>query len=166
MTIKNEDGNFIGHKTSLKEGSKAPDFEAKDQSGNTVRLSDFSGRNLILYFYPKDDTQACTTQSCSLRNGYGVLKENNYAVVGVSADDEKSHRKFADKYALPFQLLADTDLKIIKEYDVWGEKMHFERIIQGIVRTTFIIDPEGFIKRIITDIDTKNHARQALTGRT
>jgi peroxiredoxin Q/BCP len=163
-TTKKEDGNFIGHKTCLTAGTKAPDFEAKDQHGKTVKLSDFRGKHLILYFYPKDDTPPCTAQACSLRNGYSIIKENDHVVLGVSADDEKTHLKFAEKYDLPFQLLADTEKKLIFDYDVWGKKMLFERIMDGIVRTTFIIDPEGIIKRVITDVNTENHARQALIG--
>lgn len=159
-----ENGNFAGHRTSLQKGTKAPDFEAKDQHGKTVKLSDFYGKHLILYFYPKDDTAPCAAQACSLRNGYSIIKENNYVVLGVSADDEVSHRKFAEKYELPFSLLADTDMTMIKAYDVWGQKKMFERIMDGIVRTTFIIDPEGIIERVITEVDTANHARQALLG--
>lgn len=161
-TKKNDKQPFSGHKTSLKRGSKAPDFAAKDQKGNTVCLSDFSGKNLVLYFYPKDDTPTCTNQACNLRDEYAYLSKENYAVVGVSADDEKSHARFAKKFSLPFPILADTDMKLIKAYDVWGQKMLFGKIYDGIVRTTFIIGPDGIIKHVINAIDAKHHARQIL----
>jgi thioredoxin-dependent peroxiredoxin len=163
MITKNEDGNFTGHKTSLSAGTRAPFFEAKDQNGSTVKLSDFQGRHLVLYFYPKDDTPTCTNQACNLRDEYQYLQQKNYSVLGVSADDERSHAKFSKKFNLPFQLLADTDMSIIKAYDVWGTKQLFGRILDGIVRTTFIIDPEGMIERVISDVNSKHHARQILS---
>lgn len=163
MTTRKEDGDFVGHRTGLKEESIAPDFKAKDQHGNTLQLSDFSGKILILYFYPKDDTPACTSTACNLRDEYMYLLKKNYAVVGVSADNEKSHARFAKKYDLPFPILADTDMSIIKAYDVWGKKMLFGRIYDGIVRTTFIIDALGIIKNIITKVDTEDHTQQILS---
>ena len=158
----NNEDTFKAHNTSLKAGEKAPDFEAKDQDGNTVRLADFSGKNLVLYFYPKDDTPTCTNQACNLRDEFKLLAEKDYAVVGVSADHQKSHAKFVKKFNLPYPLLADVDMKIIKTYDVWGTKMLFGRIYDGIVRTTFLIDQSGTIKRIINDVDSKNHVSQIL----
>lgn len=158
-----EAGSFVAHKTGLTKGTKAPYFEAKDQHGTTVSLTDFRGKRLILYFYPKDNTPACTATACSLRDDYKNLVSKEYSIVGVSADSEKSHGKFAQKYALPFSLLADTDMKIIKDYDVWGTKMLFGRIYDGIVRTTFIVDGDGVIEQVINEVDTKNHAQQILS---
>lgn len=162
MTIRKEDGNFIAHQTSLKEGMRAPDFIAKDQHGATVRLSDFANKMLVLYFYPKDDTPTCTQQACNLRDDYSKLIEKGYTVLGVSADDEKSHQKFIKKFNLPYSLLADTSMKMIKDYDVWGTKMLFGRIFDGIVRTTFIIDGEGVIQHVIKDVESKRHSTQIL----
>ncbi|MBL7933726.1 MAG: peroxiredoxin [Bacteroidia bacterium] len=141
---------------------KAPDFEAKDQHGSTVRLSDLRGKMLVLYFYPKDNTPTCTQQACNLKDDYSSLVEKGYTVLGVSADDEKSHQKFIKKFNLPYSLLADTDMKMIRDYDVWGTKMLFGRILDGIVRTTFIIDGEGIISRIIKNVESKRHALQIL----
>lgn len=158
----NQDQPFKAHSSSLKPGDKAPYFEAKDQDGKTIRLTDFSGKTLVLYFYPKDNTPTCTNQACNLRDEFKNLAENNYTVVGVSADTEKSHAKFAAKFALPFSLLADTEMEIIKAYDVWGTKQLFGKIYDGIVRTTFIIDAKGIIKEIIKDVESKNHGQQIL----
>lgn len=153
---------FVKHKTSLKVGDKAPDFSASDQNGNTVTLSSLRGKTVILYFYPKDDTPGCTATACSLRDELDFLTDRNYTVVGVSADDERSHAKFARKYELPFPLLADTELKICYAYDVYAKKMFMGRIMDGIVRTTFIIDPNGYIQHVIDSVDTQNHAQQIL----
>lgn len=153
---------FKQHKTSLKVGDRAPFFEGTDQFGNTVSSYLLGGRNIVLYFYPKDDTEGCTAQSCSLRDEHYFLGANNYVVVGVSADNQESHLKFANKYSLPFPLIADTTMEIIKAYDVWGQKQLAGRIYDGIVRTTFIIGADGMIKHIITDVDTKEHAKQIL----
>lgn len=153
---------FVAHSTSLKAGMTAPYFEGKDQHGNTIKSSDLIGKTVILYFYPKDDTPGCTAEACSLRDEYQYLSNNNYAVIGVSGDDEASHLKFADKYNLPFSLLADTDHTIIKAYDVWGPKQFMGKEFDGIVRTTFVIDADGIIKDIITKVDTANHAKQIL----
>lgn len=158
-----EGGSFVAHKTGLKEGSKAPSFEGKDQNGVLINLAQFSGKKVILYFYPKDDTPGCTAESCNLRDEYDSLGTKNYVVIGVSADDEKSHSKFAAKYQLPFPLIADTELDIIKAYDVWGTKMLFGKIYDGIVRTTFIINENGFISRVISEVDTQNHTQQILS---
>lgn len=147
---------------ALQVGEKAPSIEAKDQDGNIVKLSDFQGKKVVLYFYPKDDTPGCTAQACSLRDNYEALLAKGYAVLGVSADDEKSHKKFANKYSLPFPLLADTEHNIVEDYHVWAEKSMYGKTYMGIVRTTFIIDENGVIQEIISKIDTKNHAEQVL----
>ncbi|GAB3171424.1 thioredoxin-dependent thiol peroxidase [Telluribacter humicola] len=147
---------------ALQQGDPAPAFEAKDQNGNNVKLSDFAGKKIVLYFYPKDDTPGCTAQACSLRDNYEAMLSRGYAVLGVSVDDEKSHRKFADKYNLPFPLLADTDHKLVEDYGVWVEKNMYGRTYMGIARTTFVIDEKGTIEEIIQKVDTKNHATQIL----
>ncbi|MBA2610795.1 MAG: thioredoxin-dependent thiol peroxidase [Bacteroidetes bacterium] len=162
MKKSSEEPKFVTHKTGLIAGDKAPYFEGKDQNGNLLNLNLFSGKTLIFYFYPKDDTEGCTATACSLRDEYKYLNDSNYAVVGVSADNERSHAKFAAKYELPFPLLADTEMKAIKAYDVWGQKMLAGRIYDGIVRTTFVIGPDGIIKEVITKVDTVNHARQIM----
>ncbi len=151
---------FKAHTSSLKAGQKAPYFEGKTQSGETITSTSFPKKTIILYFYPKDDTATCTKQSCNLRDEYTFLNNKNYVVIGVSADDEKSHAKFAKKYSLPFPLIADTEKKIISDFDVWGTKMLAGRIYDGIVRTTFIIDAKGIIKTIITKVNSGNHAQQ------
>ncbi len=153
---------FKNYKTHLQVGERAPFFEGIDQNGNTVSSYLLGGRNIILYFYPKDDTDGCTAEACSLRDEHYFLGANNYVVVGVSADNQESHLKFANKYSLPFSLIADTNMDIIKAYDVWGTKQLAGRIYDGIVRTTFIIGADGIIKHIITDVDTKEHAKQIL----
>lgn len=148
--------------TELKAGQKAPDFKGKDQDGNVVSLKDFKGKKLVLYFYPHDDTPTCTNEACNLRDNYALLKKEGYAVLGVSEDNEKKHTKFIQKYNLPFPLLADVDHKIIKAYDVWGEKKFMGKIFDGLVRTTFLIDEKGEIERVITDVKSKEHAAQIL----
>jgi peroxiredoxin Q/BCP len=157
-----ESSPFVKHQTRLKAGVQAPWFEGKDQFGRTLNRDSFPGQSIVLYFYPKDDTEGCTAESCSLRDGRFHLRDKNYVIVGVSADNEHSHALFADKYGLPFPLLADTDMNIIRAYDVWGQKMMAGTIYDGIVRTTFLIDPDGFIDQVIYDVDTKNHAQQIL----
>ncbi len=154
---------FMAHSTTLKVGHKAPDFSAKDQNGKTISLKDFKGKNIVLYFYPKDNTPGCTMEACSLRDEHTHLNKKNYVVLGVSADDEKMHQKFATKYELPFSLLADTEMSIIKAYDVWGTKKFMGKIYDGIIRTTFIIDDKGKIASVITDVKTKEHGKQILS---
>ena len=149
-------------KMSLKVGNPAPKIQAKNQNGSVVNLSDFEGKKIILYFYPKDATPGCTAQACSLRDNYEALLTKGYIVLGVSVDDEKSHLKFIKKYELPFDLLADTDQKIVNDYGVWAEKSMYGRTYMGIVRTTFVIDEKGIIQEIIQKVDTKNHAEQIL----
>jgi thioredoxin-dependent peroxiredoxin len=154
---------FTAHQTRLKAGDKAPYFEGRDQSGNTVSSESLKGKTIVLYFYPKDDTPGCTAEACSLRDEYQYLSKANFAVVGVSADDEKSHAKFAAKYSLPFPLLADTAMNVIKAYDVFGKKQFMGKIYDGIIRTTFVIDGSGVIKHVVTDVNTKEHAKQVLS---
>ncbi len=148
--------------TELTEGQKAPDFKAKDQNGNSISLSDFSGKDVILYFYPKDDTPGCTAEACSFRDNYQSLLKEGFEVLGVSTDDEKSHQKFITKYSLPFSLIADTDKKIVEAYGVWVEKNMYGKKYMGVARKTFIIDKNGLIKKIIDKVDTKNSSEQVL----
>lgn len=144
----------------LKEGMKAPDFKGIDQNGNEVRLADFAGRKLVLYFYPKDNTPGCTAEACNLRDNNDELVKKGFAVVGVSADSEKSHKGFANKYSLPFPLIADTSKKIMDDYGVWREKSLYGKTFLGVVRTTFIIDEKGVIEKIIEKVKTSEHTDQ------
>lgn len=146
--------------TTLKVGDKAPDFEVKDQNGKVHRLGDYKGKMIAIYFYPKDMTPGCTAQACDLRDNETALLKKNIHVIGVSADDEKRHAKFVEKYSLPFPLLADTDLKMINAYGVWGPKKFMGKEYDGIHRTTFLIDENGKIKEIIDKVKTKEHAAQ------
>ncbi|MGZ3874552.1 MAG: thioredoxin-dependent thiol peroxidase [Mucilaginibacter sp.] len=146
----------------LKAGDKAPDFTANDQNGNMVSLSDFEGKNVILYFYPKDDTPGCTAEACSFRDNYQSMLEKGFEVIGVSTDDEKSHKKFETKYSLPFPLIADTDKTINEAYGVWVEKNMYGKKYMGTARKTFLINPDGIITSIIDKVDTKNSSQQVL----
>lgn len=148
--------------THLQAGQKAPAFSGKDQNGNKVSLSDFKGQKVVLYFYPEDDTPACTVQACNLRDNYTELQQQGYAVIGVSPNDVASHQKFADKYALPFPLLADPQHTIIEKYGVWGEKNLYGRKYMGLHRTTFLIDEKGIIERVILRPKTKVHTEEIL----
>ena len=145
-------------------GDKAPEVLGRDQDGREVRLSDFAGRKLALYFYPKDSTPGCTQEACSLRDGYADLRRAGYAVVGVSVDSEASHRRFIEKNGLPFPLIADTDHALVEQFGVWGEKKMCGRTYMGTLRTTFLIDEEGTVERIIgpKEIKVKEHAAQIL----
>lgn len=147
---------------ALKEGDKAPDFTAKDQNGSTVSLSGFKGKNVILYFYPKDDTPGCTAEACSFRDNYQSLQGNGFEVIGVSTDSEKSHKKFEKKYSLPFPLIADEDKTINEAYGVWVEKNMYGRKYMGTARKTFLIGQDGVIKKIIEKVDTQNASKQIL----
>ena len=147
----------------LQVGDVAPVFSSKDQDGKEVSLSDFSGKKVILYFYPKDDTPGCTAQACNLRDNYDSLLSKGYQVLGVSVDDEKSHIKFIKKFNLPFPLLADTDHSIVEAYGVWVEKSMYGRTYMGTARTTFVISESGVIEEIIAKVDTKNHTDQILS---
>jgi len=144
----------------LKEGMKAPSFEGVDQSGRKIRLGDLAGKKVVLYFYPKDNTPGCTAEACDLRDNYNTFLKKGFAVIGVSIDSEKSHQKFAGKYSLPFPLIADTSKKICTDYGVWKEKSLYGKTFLGIVRTTFIIDENGIIEKIISKVETKTHSEQ------
>lgn len=146
----------------LKIGDKAPDFNTTNQDGEAISLRDFKGKKVVLYFYPKDNTPGCTTQACNLTDNYEMLLKKGYEVLGVSADSAKSHKKFIEKFNLPFSLLMDEDKKIINDYGVWGEKKFMGRIYDGIHRMTFIIDEEGIIADIIEKVKTKDHTAQIL----
>jgi peroxiredoxin Q/BCP len=146
----------------LQIGDTAPDFKVNDQDGNPIKLSSFKGHKVVLYFYPKDMTPGCTAQACDLRDNYKLLQKKGYVVLGISSDDEKSHRKFADKEKLPFPLLADTDKAVHDKYGTWGEKSMYGRKFMGTLRTTFVIDEKGKIEDIISKVDTKAHTRQIL----
>lgn len=148
----------------LKEGSKAPDFSGVDQNGSAISLNDFKGKKVVLYFYPKDDTPGCTAQACNLRDNHAALLAQGYAVIGVSADSVKSHKKFEEKHKLPFPLVADEDKKIVEAYGVWGEKKFMGKTHMGIHRTTFLIDEKGKIFKIISKPDTKNQTEQVLAA--
>ena len=145
---------------TLKPGDKAPSFTVTDQDGNSVSLSDFKGKKVALYFYPKDDTTGCTAQACNLRDNFASLKKKGVVILGVSIDNEKSHKKFEHKYTLPFPLLADTEKDIVNKYGVWGEKMMYGRKYMGTFRVTFLINEQGKIDHIIEKVDTKYHAAQ------
>lgn len=147
----------------LKEGDNAPAFSALNEKGETVQLTDFKGQKLVLYFYPKDDTPGCTAEACSLRDSHGRFLAQGYAILGVSPDSPKKHVKFIEKYNLPFSLLADEDHSVALAYGVWGQKKFMGRTYDGIHRTTFVIDENGKIERIIGQVDTKNHAEQLLS---
>jgi len=147
---------------TLKEGDKAPDFTAKDQNGKAVSLANFKGKTVILYFYPKDDTPGCTAEACDFRDNYQSLLGKGFEVIGVSTDDEKSHKKFETKYNLPFPLIADEDKKIVEAYGVWGEKSMYGKTFMGTIRKTFIIDADGNIQKIIDKVDTKAASQQVL----
>lgn len=149
--------------TSLREGDKAPFFKGPDQNGKEISLSDFKGKKLILYFYPKDNTSGCTAEACSLNEHYDTLTKEGYEVVGVSPDSISSHQKFIAKYNLAFHLIADTEKSILETYGVWAEKSMYGRKYMGVLRTTFIIDEEGVITKVITKVNTKQAAEQLLS---
>ena len=141
-------------------GDPAPRFEGRTQTGETIRLDDFRGKKIALYFYPKDDTSGCTKQACNLRDEYESLRRDDIKVVGVSGDDVESHQAFAEKYDLPFPLIADPDRKILEAYGVWGKKNLYGRIFMGIKRTTFLIDEEGVVRQVIKRPKVKEHAQE------
>ena len=146
----------------LEKGTKAPNFEGKDENGKTVKLSDFAGKKLVLYFYPKDSTPGCTAEACDLRDNYERFLAMGYQVLGVSRDSAASHQRFIEKNNLPFHLIADTDLAILKAYEAWGEKKMYGKITEGTLRTTYVIDEKGIIIDAIAKVDTKNHTAQIL----
>jgi peroxiredoxin Q/BCP len=146
----------------LKKGDAAPDFTGLDQDGKKIQLSDFKGKKLILFFYPKDNTPGCTSEACDLRDNYDKWLAKGYQVVGVSPDSQKSHQKFIEKYTLPFPLIADEDKTIIKAYGAWGPKKLYGREYEGLLRTTFVIDEKGKIEQVFTKVKTKDHTNQIL----
>jgi peroxiredoxin Q/BCP len=149
---------------TLKEGDKAPAFSGKDQNGNKISLSDLKGKKLVLYFYPEDDTPTCTIQACNLRDNYALLKQHGFEVIGVSPDDEKKHKKFEAKYKLPFTLIADANHAIINKYGVWDEKIMFGHKYMGVLRTTFVIDEKGIIRKIFLRPKNKQHAEEIISN--
>lgn len=148
--------------TTLVAGDKAPDFSAKDQSGNTVSLSDFKGKKVVLYFYPKDDTPGCTKEACNFRDNFALLKKKGYVVLGVSVDSERSHKKFIEKYELPFTLISDTEKQVVTAYGVWGKKKFMGREYMGTARVTFVIDEKGIIEKVIEKVETTDSTAQVL----
>ena len=146
----------------LQIGDKMPEFDVVDQDGKKVNSKDLIGRKTIIYFYPKDNTSGCTAEACDLRDNYQALQARGYNVVGVSKDSAASHRKFIDKYELPFTLLSDTSTKMLQDFGAWGEKTMYGRKSMGTIRKTFIFNEEGVLERIIEKVDTKNHAAQIL----
>ena len=146
----------------LQTGDVAPDFTARDQTGADVKLSDFRGQRVVLYFYPKDDTPGCTKQACSLRDGFADFERENIRVFGISMDDEKSHQKFISKYELPFTLLVDSDHQIADAYGSYGEKSFMGKNFMGVLRKTFLIDEQGTIKKIFDKVKVDEHAAEVL----
>ena len=147
-------------------GMPAPQFSGSDQNGNIVSLSSFTGKKIVLYFYPKDNTPGCTAEACSLRDNYEELMKKGFVVLGVSPDSEKSHKGFAEKHNLPFPLIADPDRKIMTAYGAYGEKVMYGKKVTGVIRTTFIINEKGIIEKVIKKVDTKEHAGQISIGLT
>ena len=148
--------------TNLKEGTKAPAFKGTDQDGNSIALKDYLGHKVVIFFYPHDNTPGCTAQACNMRDNYELLVKQGFRIMGISTDTVKSHKKFEQKYSLPFPLIADEDNKIVEKYGVWGEKKFMGRTFDGTHRTTFLIDEKGKIRKIITKVNTKDHAQQVL----
>jgi peroxiredoxin Q/BCP len=146
----------------IKEGDEAPDFEVRDAEGNNVKLSDLRGQKVVLYFYPKDDTPGCTKEACSFRDSFAEFGRRGIKVLGVSLDDESSHRKFADKYSLPFTLLADTDHAVADAYGVYGEKQFMGKKYMGVNRVTFLLDEQGRVKKVFDKVNVEEHADEVL----
>jgi peroxiredoxin Q/BCP len=149
---------------TLKAGDNVPPFTAKDESGNIHSLANYAGQKVVVFFYPKADTPGCTAEACSLRDHYAALKAKGYVLLGVSADSVKKQKAFKDKYKFPFSLLADETREVINAFGVWGPKKFMGKTYDGIHRTTFIIDEKGVVERVISDVNTKNHAAQILEG--
>ena len=148
--------------THLNAGDQAPEFKAVIEDGSTVQLSDYAGKKLVLFFYPKDNTPGCTAEVCDLRDNHSALLAQGYHLLGVSPDSEKKHQNFIAKFELPFSLIADTDLKVIKDYGCWGLKKFMGKEFEGVYRTTFLIDESGAIEEVISKVKTKEHAAQIL----
>ena len=146
----------------LREGDKAPAFRGEDQNGNKVTLADYKGKKLVLYFYPEDDTPTCTIQACNLRDNYSLLKQEGFEVVGVSPDEVTKHKKFETKFSLPFTLIADPKNKIIEKYGLWAQKQMFGHKYMGVLRTTFLIDEKGKIRKIFARPKNKSHAEEII----
>lgn len=149
---------------TLKEGDKAPAFTGKDQDGKTISLANYKGKKLVLYFYSEAGSPTCTIESCNLRDNYSLLKKKGFEVLGVSPDDEKTQKKFESKYKLPFPLIADTSREVLDKYGVWDQKKLFGREYMGVLRTTFVIDEKGIIRKIFTKPRNKAHAEEILTA--
>jgi len=144
----------------LKEGDLAPAISARDQNGELITLEEYRGRKVVLFFYPKDNTPGCTAEACDLRDNYSRFLEQGYEIVGVSADSEKSHQGFITKHQLPFRLISDPELKVLKDYEAWGEKKLYGKTYMGILRKTYIIDKDGYVEKIIEKVLTKEHSKQ------
>lgn len=147
---------------ALTTGNKAPEFQLKDGQGNIHQLSDYSGQTFVLYFYPKDNTPGCTKEACAFRDAYADFKQAGVEVIGISPDSEKSHTKFAEKFELPFTLLSDPDHKICEAFGVWGPKKYMGREYEGVYRTTFVIGPDGMIKRVFENVKPTEHVEEVL----
>ncbi|MFD2725948.1 thioredoxin-dependent thiol peroxidase [Hyunsoonleella rubra] len=147
---------------TLKVGDKAPNFEAFDEQGNTIKLTDYAGKKLVVFFYPKANTPTCTVEACNLRDDYAELKEKGYEILGVSADSQRKQSNFKKKFNFPYPLLADVDKEVIKAFGVWGEKKFMGRVFDGIHRITFVIDENGVISKVIDKVKAKEHASQIL----
>ena len=144
----------------LKEGDLAPAIEAKDENGEIITLEEYKGKKVVLYFYPRDNTPGCTAEACDLRDNYSQFVEQGFEIIGVSADSEKSHSKFKSKHNLPFRLISDVDRKVLKDYGAWGEKKMYGKSFLGIIRTTYIINEDGYVEKIIRKVKTKEHSKQ------
>ncbi len=154
--------SFTKHESKIKVGDKAPAIKGIDENGKEFDSKSLKGKKVVLYFYPKDNTPGCTAEACSLRDNYKRMLKEGYVVIGVSADTPVKHKKFIEKYDLPFPLIADEQLELIKAYDVWGKKKFMGKEFEGILRTTFVIDEKGMIEEVISKVDTVGHAEQIL----
>lgn len=148
----------------INEGEKAPAFSGKDQDGTTRKMADYRNKKLVIYFYPQDDTPTCTVQACNIRDNYSLLKKNGIEIIGISPDDISSHKKFSEKFALPFPIIADPGRKIIDKYGVWGEKIMFGNKYMGVLRTTFLIDEKGIVHKVIKRPKNKDHVNEILSA--
>ncbi len=162
MATKKSTLKYAG--VTVKEGDKAPAFTGIDQNGKKVSLADYKGKKIVLYFYPQDDTPTCTIQACNLRDNFGLLKKNGFAVMGISPDDASMHKKFEQKFDLPFVLVADTSHAILEKYGVWGEKQMFGNKYMGVYRTTFLIDEKGIVRKIFLRPKNKTHAEEIIAA--